>query len=98
MSDPIIGKCWQCGHPLGKVEFGRETVCLGCDKPTRCCRNCRFYAPGRPNECEEPMVERVMNKEWANFCDFFDPSPDPQSGDGGSNKEDLLKAAEDLFK
>ena len=98
MSDDIIGKCWHCGHPLSKAHYGRETLCPGCGKATRVCRNCRFYARGRPNDCEEPMAEEVMDKQRANFCDFFDPTPEPASAGTGSASADLLKAAEDLFK
>jgi hypothetical protein len=98
MNDDSVGKCWNCGRPLVKVDYGRETLCIGCGKPTRVCRNCRFYTRGRPNDCAEPMAEEVMNKEKANFCDFFDPNPEPASGDASAAQTDLLKAAEDLFK
>ncbi len=47
MNDDIIGKCWHCGAGLTKADYGRETSCLACNKPTRVCRNCRHFAPGR---------------------------------------------------
>lgn len=97
MNTDIAGRCWNCGRDLTKADYGREASCLGCNKPTRVCRNCRQFAPGRPNECMEPMTERVLEKEKANFCELFDPADQPlaqiQSG-----PSDPLKQAEDLFK
>lgn len=98
MSNPIQGICWNCGHDLTAADYGRETYCHGCTKPTRSCRNCRHYAPGRPNDCIEPMTEPVLEKERANFCELFEPTDRP-AGDGSNTAgDDLVKAAEDLFK
>lgn len=93
-----IGTCWHCGQRLSGVDYGRETRCLGCDKDTRVCRNCRHYAPGRPNECQEPMVERVLVKDRANFCELFDPADRPAEGDPSPAGDELHAAAEALFR
>jgi len=53
------------------------------------CPQCRFYAPGQYNDCREPQAERVLDKEKANFCDFFDPS----AGTGTPAGEDPRAAA-----
>ncbi|NEV60726.1 hypothetical protein [Thiorhodococcus minor] len=99
MSDEIIGHCWSCGQALCIPDYGRETNCIGCGRPTRCCRNCRHFAPGRPQECMEPMVERVLDKTAANFCELFEPSsPTADQAPGVSAPEALRQAAEDLFK
>lgn len=92
-----IGHCWHCGRPLSKADYGRETLCLGCEKPTRVCRNCNDYAPGRPNDCLEPMAERVMDKTAANHCEFFKPHPNPQRHQG-AGADQLMAAAASLFK
>ena len=95
--DPVIGRCWQCGAELRRVDLGRETHCLGCGRPTRVCRNCRWYDPARANQCQEPVAEPVADKARANFCDFFEPS----TAGGGSGEEDadaLRRSAEELFK
>lgn len=97
MVDDAVGRCWNCGTGLGKHDYGRETRCPGCGKPTRVCRNCRWFAPGRPNDCEEPVAEAVLEKSRANFCGYFEPT-DPGSGDGPDAGDDLLKTAEALFK
>ncbi len=98
MGSEIIGRCWSCGTGLAVNAYGRETNCLQCGKAARVCRNCRWFAPGRPNDCEEPTAEPVMDKERANFCDFFEPSAEAGTKGESASQEDLLKAAEDLFK
>jgi len=97
LSTEITGTCWNCGRDLTKADYGRESRCLGCDKPTRACRNCRNFAPGRPNDCLEPMAEALLDKEKANFCERFDPTDRPLA-QTKSDSSDLLKQAEDLFK
>ncbi|MEW8690149.1 MAG: hypothetical protein AB2535_03580 [Candidatus Thiodiazotropha endolucinida] len=98
MNDPINGKCWQCGSELEAVDYGRETTCRSCGKPTRVCRNCRWYAQNRPNQCEEPMADRVMDKEKANFCGYFEPTAEIKGNDTQSSQDALRQAAENLFK
>jgi hypothetical protein len=61
------------------------------------CRNCRWYDTSRPNACQEPVAEEVLNKERANFCDFFEPTDSGEAG-GATTQGDLQKAAEELFK
>lgn len=98
MSDAITGKCWHCGSELEGSDYGRENNCLACGKPTRVCRNCRWYAPARPNQCEEPMADRIMDKERANFCGYFEPTSEVGTAGAARTEEEIRKAAEDLFK
>jgi hypothetical protein len=91
------GTCWHCGQSLKAADYQRENRCPACGRATHACRNCRFFAPGRPNECLEPLVERVVEKERANFCDYFEAAA-PRDTGSRESVEDLLKAAEDLFK
>lgn len=96
-SDPI-GTCWHCRRRLGAADYGREASCPGCGKSTRVCRNCRHYAPGRPNDCVEPIAERVLEKDRANFCEFFEASDNPAASEAKAAAEALRRTAEDLFK
>lgn len=91
------GKCWSCGAKLESHEYGRETNCLSCSKPTRVCRNCRWYAPGRTNDCLEPVAEPIKEKDRPNYCEFFEPTDEPAESSAGT-QDDHLKAAEALFK
>jgi hypothetical protein len=97
MDTEIIGHCWHCDAGLGRADYDRESNCPACGKPTHCCRNCRHYAPGRPNDCLEPIAERNLEKDRANFCELFEPTHRSASSPAPS-QDDLLAAAEALFK
>ncbi|MBF0179974.1 MAG: hypothetical protein HQM03_08120 [Magnetococcales bacterium] len=56
---------------LPATGFGRSDTCAACSSDTRVCLNCRFHDPGSYNECRESVAERIVEKERANFCDFF---------------------------
>jgi hypothetical protein len=66
--------CHRCGraHRFEDV-LPRRADCDGCGLALKCCRNCTFYDPSAYNECREPVAERVVDKEAANFCDCFRP-------------------------
>jgi hypothetical protein len=98
MGEEIKGHCWTCGQALTRLDYGRESECPGCRKPTHCCRNCRLYSPGRPNECFEPQVERVVDKTRANFCEWFEPVQQPAAGTATDDTDALRSAAERLFR
>lgn len=94
----IRGHCWHCRTGLTGLDYGRESRCPGCDKPNHCCRNCRHFAPGRASECMEPQAERVIDKTRSNFCDWFEPARDPDSGAGAPDADALRSLAEALFR
>jgi len=96
MNPNAEGACWSCGARLVAADYAREGRCPACDKATHACRNCRFYAPGRANDCLEPIAERVVDKERPNFCDLFEPVS--KTIEAKPSAEDLRSAAEALFK
>lgn len=91
-------KCYHCQAELNLVsgsDIGRSEECPKCTTSLRCCRMCGFYDKNSYNECSEPMAERILDKEKANFCDYF------KLGDKTSTisaKEDALAKANALFK
>ena len=93
----LEGNCWNCGQSLSGADYARENRCPSCVRATHSCRNCRFYSPGKPNECFETLVERVVDKERPNFCDYFEAAKH-QGTSENSSTETLRQAAEDLFK
>lgn len=93
----VIGHCWHCGAGLTVADYGRENLCLACGKPTRCCRNCRNYQPGRPHDCLEPVAEPVGAKDRANFCEFFEPGANTSQEGKDATADDLRRVAEGLF-
>jgi len=92
MNPNASGVCWACGSRLSAADYTREGECPQCRKQTHACRNCRFYEPGRPNDCQEPIAEPVTDKQRANFCDYFEPGSD---GYQPSADPDALRAAAD---
>ena len=55
--------------PVGRVA--RNDACPHCGRDLHCCLQCKFYDLGSYNECKEVQAERVLDKEKANFCDYF---------------------------
>ncbi len=67
--------CYGCGADIGARErVGRRDTCPSCGVDLHSCRQCRFYDVRASNECHESQAERVLDKERANFCDWFAPS------------------------
>lgn len=90
--------CGKCGRRLDIVgnQVGRRDTCPGCGAELHACIHCRHFDPTVARSCKEPFAEVPMDKESANFCEFF------QIGEGGTRaeaaRESLLGAAEALFK
>lgn len=90
--------CYACHKPTGlsagqKISLKEE--CPYCYASIHCCKMCKFYDITAYNECRESSADRIVEKEKANFCDYFILK-------GGSDDEgkddDLLAAANALFK
>lgn len=90
-------KCFECGHEMVfPYSPGRRDECPKCGADVHACRNCKNYDRNSYNECREPQADVVLEKDRANFCDFFSPGG---QGPGASDKQkDLRAAAEALFK
>jgi hypothetical protein len=64
--------CRGCAAAIdAPARVGRRDTCPRCGADLHCCRQCRFHDPRAYNECREPQAERVVDKERANFCDYF---------------------------
>ncbi len=68
--------CWHCGASLAAIPLpiGRREECPHCSSSLHVCRMCDFYEPGASKDCREPMADEVVDKEAANFCDYFRPA------------------------
>ncbi|GHV94325.1 hypothetical protein AGMMS50293_06450 [Spirochaetia bacterium] len=88
---------------MAEEIIGRSSLCSGCGKDLRACKNCRFFLPGSRGDCSETNAEPVADKERANFCDWFSLDPKFRKSTTGQ-KNDQNKAAsarsafDDLFK
>lgn len=64
--------CHHCQYEIVlKDRIGRRDTCSGCGAALRCCLNCAFYDTHYADACREPQAEPVIDKETANFCEFF---------------------------
>lgn len=68
-------RCHSCSKELELEDpVGRSARCAACGSELRCCLNCRFHDTSSYNDCSEPQAERVLEKDRANFCDYFSPA------------------------
>jgi len=89
--------CAFCRSDLGPVRNpGRQAACSSCGRPLRCCRQCKHYDPRGYNACREPMADRVVDKERANFCDYF--LARGENGTYTNRAKEARQALEALFK
>lgn len=92
-------RCYVCHKDVEIVErVGRRDTCPHCDGDLHICRNCEFYDPEAYNECRETEAARVLDKESANFCDYFSPSSREGGDRPGDPKADAKKKLEEMFK
>ena len=66
--------CFNCGKSLALGSGGfvaRKDECHHCKADLHCCKNCSHFDPNAYNGCKESQAERVVDKDRANFCDFF---------------------------
>ena len=94
----MSASCYKCNAQIElslDSDVGRSEECPKCFANIRCCKMCKFFDTKAYNECSEPMAERMLEKEKANFCDYFKLGSGETKGD---SKDDLLAKANSLFK
>jgi len=80
-------------------KISRRENCAQCNADLHCCRHCRFFDPGKNNQCAETQAEWVSDKERANFCDYFEPRTTIDLVNRTrSGPEDTRKRFDSLFK
>jgi hypothetical protein len=70
-------RCYRCGVSLAELSLplSRLDECPECRAQLHVCRMCQHYAPRLADACSEDDALEVRDKEAANFCDYFAPSP-----------------------
>lgn len=73
MSRSIDMTCWKCGTKLKNLmlPFSRYEECSSCKTDLHVCLSCRHYDPLINDACREDRAEFVLDKDKANFCDYF---------------------------
>lgn len=91
--------CPWCGETVGEGgKIGFRDTCGRCGRDLHICHLCRFHDPAAYNECREPQAERVLDKDRANFCEYFTAGGGEENRDGGTEKADPRSRLEALFK
>ena len=89
--------CFSCKKELKIRERpGRHDVCPFCSADLKACMNCRFYDEGAYNSCREPRAERVVEKNRANFCEYFE-FMDSQGDIKKESPEEARRKLEEIF-
>jgi hypothetical protein len=85
--------CWNCGKPLTDIPLpiSRHANCAACFEVFHCCRMCIHYDPLKQGQCRHDRADPPVNKETANFCDYYKPSRHAFSPDR-SNRSDSAKS------
>jgi hypothetical protein len=70
-------QCWKCGEPLKDIilPFSRFEECTVCKADQHVCMLCKEYDKTLANACREDRADFVLEKDKANFCDYFKPRP-----------------------
>ena len=90
--------CWNCGIVLDRTyqeKISFRYACDSCHADLHCCKNCKFYSVGRPNDCMIPGTDFVADRSKNNLCEEFSASGTFRSD---TSKEDAKKRFDDLFK
>ena len=93
-------KCQNCGKELDlgiNAQVSRNDDCPDCGYDLHICLNCKFYDLNSYNECRENQAERVLDKDKANFCDYFKFS-EKINAKKKVSKNDSLNKLNDIFK
>ncbi len=92
--------CFACKKELSiedKVGFRQD--CSECGHDLHSCVQCQHYDPKIYNECKETMADRILEKQKANYCEFFSIKQNTFGvATVDQKKVDLLAQAEALFK
>lgn len=73
--EPLL--CWNCGSALESipVPVNRLAYCPECRADLRVCRMCKEFDAKLADQCRAELDDVPHDKERANFCDHFTPSP-----------------------
>lgn len=88
-----------CGARLEVIgnQVGRRDECPSCGAELHACVHCRHFDETVAKQCKEPFAEVPGDKHDANFCELFQIG-DGANRDRGPKREDLMAAADSLFK
>ncbi len=89
--------CWNCGTKLPDPPYNKITfraTCEKCDAGLHSCKNCKYYMPGRPNDCAVPGTDFVSDRYVNNMCEEFSllgKAPPPKDNSQKNRFDNLFK-------
>jgi len=91
--------CYHCHSSLEdslqtKTKITFRSTCESCHFDLHVCLSCKFYLPGKPNDCFIPNIDQVIDKEKNNFCEEFVYHDKPLA----ESKNQKNQIAKKLFK
>ena len=91
--------CWNCGASLDDIPrpISRHATCSHCFNELHCCRLCKHYDPKRTMQCFEDRADPPLQKENANFCDFFAPQPMAYESKSTTRSDSARSKLDELF-
>ena len=91
-------QCWKCHKVVSElpIKVGFRAQCQHCEADLHVCMGCRYYAPGKPNDCAVPGTEWIKDREAMNFCEEFTPKLSSSKPETPRNKPQ--KDFNSLFK
>lgn len=65
--------CWNCQKEISeeKRKLGFRDSCPFCSSDLHVCKNCKFYSPGKPNDCLIPGTDYISDRKKSNLCEEF---------------------------
>jgi hypothetical protein len=69
-------QCWRCGNAIrpDQLPITRLESCRHCHADLHVCRLCRSWNPRYTSKCSHDHAEPPLDKERANFCQYFRPA------------------------
>jgi formate dehydrogenase maturation protein FdhE len=89
--------CYYCGNQANET-ITRSLLCSHCRRELRICLNCKYYKKDAYWDCDKDIPEQVIEKERANFCDFFVYAPKIDKDKQEKNQKAKNEAKDNFLK
>lgn len=98
-SQSINMQCWKCGSELKNIllPFSRYEECSHCKADLHACVSCKHFDESISDACREDRADFVLDKDKANFCDFFRVNPKAWRGNDNSEAAAARAKLAELF-
>lgn len=92
-------QCWRCGIELKNIllPFSKYEECSSCKTDLHSCLGCKSYSPGMADACSEDRADFIVDKDKANFCDFFRADPSAYKPQDNSEAAEAKRKLAALF-